>query len=123
MPPAKHILVIEDDPNVRHAVAEALQDAGLRVDVAVDGADGLDRLRRGAPPAVILLDLRAPRLGGEAFLRALRADAGLEHIPVITMTASATPEPGPEVRAQLQKPFDLGDLLGIVLSLVEPSAA
>jgi CheY-like chemotaxis protein len=120
---AKHILVIEDDPDVRHAVAEALQDAGLRVDVAVDGLDGLERLRRGVPPALILLDMRMPRLGGEEFLRELRADADLGHIPVITMTASARHETGQEVLAHLHKPFDLDDLLGIVLSLVEPDAA
>lgn len=120
---AKHILVIEDDPDVRNAVAEALQEAGLRVDVAVDGLDGLDRLRGGFPPAVILLDMRMPRLGGEDFLREMRGDPRFEQIPVITMTASANPETGPEVVAHLRKPFDLEDLLGIVLSLVEADAA
>jgi CheY-like chemotaxis protein len=120
---SKRILVIEDDADVRDALAEALSDAGLRVDVAVDGMEGLARLRSGARPAVILLDLRMPRLGGEEFLRVMRADPRYEHVPVITMTAGVDPTNGHDVLAHLHKPFDLDDLLQIVLSLTEASAA
>ncbi len=119
----RHILVIEDDADVRAALAEALQDAGLRVHLAVDGVDGLDMLNAGPRPCVIVLDLRMPRLGGLEFLRDMRADPRFEHIPVISMTAGTeTPGRG-EVLAHLGKPFDLDALLEIVLSLTEASAA
>ena len=117
------ILIIEDDADVREALALALADAGVAVEVAVDGMDGLARLRAGPPPSVILLDLRMPRLGGEEFLREMRADPRHEHVPVITMTAGADPADDPEVLAHLHKPFDLESLLQIVLSLTGASAA
>jgi CheY-like chemotaxis protein len=120
----KRILVIEDDSGIREALATGLEAAGLRVDVAVDGLDGLARLHDGVKPSVIVLDLRMPRLGGEEFLRAMRANPLFEHVPVITMTAGLGPSSSDrEVLAHLHKPFDLEELLQIVLSLTEASAA
>lgn len=119
----KRILIIEDDADVREALGDALRDAGLAVDVAVDGMDGLDRIREGSPPSLVLLDLRMPRLCGEEFLRAIREDEAFEHVPVITMTAGLDPAESADVVAHLHKPFDLHDLLEIVLSVVGASAA
>lgn len=122
--PRGRILILEDDEDVRDALSEALAEAGLEVTVACDGVEGLERLRAGARPNVILLDLRMPRLGGEAFLKALRADPVHEHVPVITMTAGlGVPDADDEVVAHLRKPFDVDDLLGVVLSLCEPTHA
>lgn len=117
------ILIIEDDAGVREALAAGLLDAGLAVDVAGDGIDGLERLRAGPVPSLILLDLRLPRLCGDAFLRALRDDETYSHVPVITMTAGGAAAEDGEVVAHLRKPFDLRDLLQIVLSVVGVSAA
>lgn len=119
----KRILIIEDDADVREALGDALRDAGLAVDVAVDGMDGLDRIREGSPPSLVLLDLRMPRLCGEEFLRAIRDDEAFAHVPVITMTAGLDPAESADVVAHLHKPFDLHDLLEIVLSVVGASAA
>jgi CheY-like chemotaxis protein len=119
----EHVLVVDDDTAVRAALAEALEGAGLRVDLAADGAAGLEHLRRGPPPAVIVVDLRVAQLRGEEFLRELRADPRFEHVPVITMTAGLEPPDGDGVLAYLHEPFDVGDLLGIVLSLTGASAA
>lgn len=119
----RRVLIIEDDADVRTALADALTDAGVQAVVAVDGLDGLERLRAGPPPSAILLDLRMPRLGGEDFLRQMRADPRYEHVPVITMTAGSEPTDDREVVAHLHKPFDLDDLLQLVLSLFEAHAA
>jgi CheY-like chemotaxis protein len=119
----RHILVIEDDADVRAALAEALADAGLLVHLAEDGVEGLDLLNGGPSPCVIVLDLRMPRLGGLEFLHAMRADPRFEHIPVISMTAGTEAPGRGEVLAHLDKPFDLDALLEIVLSLTEANAA
>jgi CheY-like chemotaxis protein len=119
----KHILVIEDDADVREALATVLGDAGLSVHLAADGRVGLEHLRSGARPSVIVLDLRMPRLCGGEFLREMRADPRFEHIPVITMTAGLDTPGADDSLAHLQKPFDVEDLLDIVLSLAEPEAA
>ncbi len=123
MLPQKRILIIEDDADIREALQEAMREAGLSVDVAADGSEGLERVRAGGPPALILLDLRLPRLCGEEFLRTLREDEAYEDVPVITMTAGTDPAESKDVVAHLHKPFDLHDLLQIVLSVIAISAA
>jgi CheY-like chemotaxis protein len=118
----RRILIVEDDPGVRAALAGAMAAAGAEVVVAGDGVDALEQLRSGPRPSVILLDLRLPRLGGEDFLREMRADPRFEHVPVITMSGSAGGAEGGEVVARLHKPIDLDDLREIVLSLFEAAA-
>lgn len=113
---------MEDDEDVRAGLAGALEASGAEVIVAADGIDALERLRAGARPAVILLDLRLPRLAGAELLAAIRADPRLEHIPVITMTAGHGSTADRDVVANLRKPVDLDDLRQIVLSLFETAA-
>ncbi len=121
MAPAR-VLVIEDDADVREALAEALRGAGIEPVLAGDGLEGLDVLTAGVSPRVILLDHRMPRMAGDAFLRAIRADARWDAIPVISMSAGPGVLEEP-VYARLHKPFDLDDLLGVVLSLCDDAIA
>jgi CheY-like chemotaxis protein len=114
---AHRVLIIEDDAEVRALLGEALAAAGVGVDLARDGLEGLERLREVGPPAAILLDLRMPRLGGEAFLAAMRREPRYDHVPVISMSAGPELPDRDAVAAHLHKPFDLDDLVGIVLSL------
>jgi CheY-like chemotaxis protein len=116
------ILIVEDDADIREALSESMRDAAADVIVAEDGLDALERLRSGPRPAVILLDLRMPRLGGQEFLDRLRADPRFEDLPVITMTAGTTRAEGEEIVARLQKPVDVDDLRRIVESLFEAAA-
>jgi CheY-like chemotaxis protein len=124
--PSRRILIVEDDADVRSALAEAMRDSGAEVVVAEDGLDALQRLRAGPCPSVVLLDLRLPRLNGQAFLDELRADVRFEHLPVITMTAGSSRAEGEDIVARLSKPVDVEDLRRIVESLfdvVAPTAA
>jgi len=117
----RRILIVEDDEDLRAALADAMRSSGVEVEVAADGIDALERLRAGPCPAVVLLDLRLPRLNGQAFLDGLRADARFEHLPVITMTAGAVRAEGDD-SARLQRPVDVDDLRRIVESLIEAAA-
>jgi CheY-like chemotaxis protein len=120
---SRRILIVEDDADIREALAEAMRDAGADVVVAEDGIDALGKLRSGACPAVILLDLRLPRLGGNEFLVELRSERRFENVPVITMTAGSSRAEGDEIVARLSKPFDVDDLRQIVESLFDGASA
>ncbi len=119
MQAARRILIVEDDPDIRAALASAMSEAGAEVLLAEDGVAALAQLRNGPRPAVVLLDLRLPRLGGEGFLAEMRADPKFERLPVITMTAGAGSVPGNDIVARLHKPFDFDDLRRIVESLFD----
>ncbi len=94
----KQILLVEDDPKDVELILSALEDHNLANEVATarDGVEALDYLyRRGrfdqrpaGNPAVILLDLKMPRMDGIQVLRKIKADKALRLIPVVIMTSS-----------------------------------
>lgn len=83
---AHSILVVDDEPSVRGLFVDALEGAGHQVELAVDGAQALTRLRDGSAPCVVLTDLRMPRMDGFELSRAVGRDPELATIPVIVMT-------------------------------------
>ncbi|HEX2171640.1 MAG TPA: response regulator, partial [Dehalococcoidia bacterium] len=83
----RQVLVADDDPDIRRLFVQFLRQGGYEALEAADGFEALD-LARDRHPAVILLDVRMPRLDGIETLRALRSDPATRSIPVIIMTAS-----------------------------------
>ena len=67
----KSVLVVDDIPEVRRRIAAELGPLGARVLEAADGVDAISALGR-APVAVVVSDLRMPRMGGLELLRRLR---------------------------------------------------
>ncbi len=111
------ILVIDDDEDIREVLQLVLDTQGHDVETAVDGIDALARLRAGALPDLIILDLMMPRLDGEDLMRMLARDPALARIPVIIVTGHET---GRTKAAELGavacmvKPLELDDLLAAV---------
>jgi DNA-binding response OmpR family regulator len=81
---AKTILIVDDETNVRLMLCTALESAGYSVIEAEDGQAALKRLRDAAC-ALVLLDLKMPRMDGMELLRQLRAEGNA--VPVIMLTA------------------------------------
>lgn len=81
------ILVIEDEKNIALAVRVCLERAGFRVETAVDGVEGLEKAfsRR---PALVLLDMRLPKMNGHLVLKALREDLRTATMPVVVVSAA-----------------------------------
>lgn len=109
-----HILMVDDDDDIREVVSLILGEEGHDVDQAKDGTEALKQLHEGNPPSVILLDLMMPKLDGEGFMRALRNDPHTADIPVIIMSGhriarQTAAELG--ATACLVKPIDLDQLL------------
>lgn len=117
---SQHILVVEDDPQIRQLNYLILSDAGYSVDLAEDGQAGWEAIRKNNYD-LVLTDNAMPRLRGWQLVQKMRA-AGMA-TPVIVCTASVTPADeveylGMAVAARLLKPFRLEELLGIVKSVL-----
>jgi DNA-binding response OmpR family regulator len=82
----KKILIIEDEPDIREAMAEAVADAGFTVFTAANGAEGFQTAITEKPD-VILLDIIMPVLNGHETLKKLRQDPWGQHVKVIMLTS------------------------------------
>ncbi len=82
----KRILLIEDETDIREAMAEAIEEAGFEVVQAGDGAQGL-QIAKNEKPDLILLDLIMPVMDGKETLKKLRQDEWGRNAKVIILTA------------------------------------
>ncbi len=108
------ILIVDDDPLLFAALAEALAFHGYETRVAENGRAGLAAIE-AERPAIVLLDLHMPILDGEGFLRELTA-RGIE-LPVVLMSADDDAEAVAlryRVAAYLKKPVAIPRLLAAI---------
>jgi signal transduction histidine kinase/ligand-binding sensor domain-containing protein/DNA-binding response OmpR family regulator len=115
------VLVVDDNPEIRAYVRRHLE-PDYRIIEAADGAEGLERARRTIPDLVVS-DVMMPGLDGNALFRALREDPELEMVPVVLLTAKASPESRIQglrdgVDDYLVKPFDPRELKARVDNLI-----
>lgn len=106
------VLVVDDDRDIREAVADALREVGYSVQEAENGAQALAEMR-ASPPCLVLLDLMMPVLGGWEVVHAMEQDPKLAAIPVCVLSAMA--ERAPRAMASvLPKPVSMLRLLSAV---------
>lgn len=128
----KHILLAEDNPNDVELTLEGLSVGNLanRVTVVGDGEAALDYLyrrgrfagREGTDPAVVLLDLKMPKVDGLEVLRTVKADPALRHVPIVMLTSSREERDLVDsyqlgVNAFVVKPVDFNDFIAAVKQL------
>lgn len=118
------ILLVEDNPDHRELTLMTLAENNVRNEVVVtqDGLEALDYLFASGShaqrdprevPALVLLDLKLPKLSGIEVLRRIREDARTRHVPVVILTSSSEEE---DIVASLEsgansyvrKPVDFG---------------
>ena len=108
----RRALICEDDPAIRTLVRTVVMREGFEVELAVDGREGMARLREGCFD-IVLLDLMMPGVDGYGVLEFIKAEQPPTIRKVVIMTAAtdairtAFPEP---ICMLLAKPFDLQDL-------------
>lgn len=100
-PAVKSILLVEDDMLAREMVARILTKQGYAVETAVDGMDAFAKIF-SLKPKLVITDKVMPKLGGYEFLFAIRNIPEFRYMPVILMTAAATPD---EEKEALEKGF------------------
>jgi two-component system phosphate regulon response regulator PhoB len=84
-----HVLIADDDPDIRELVRYKLEQAGHKVTAVADGAAALSAARDGAEYGLILLDVMMPRMSGIEVCEALRAEPATQTIPIMLLTAKA----------------------------------
>lgn len=93
----KTILLVEDNPDDEELVLRSLRKAKIANDVHVarDGSEAIEYLFGEAasdPPAIVLLDLKLPKVGGIDVLRRIREEPGTRCLPVVILTSSSEDE-------------------------------
>ncbi len=104
--------MVEDDESIRELVAEVLEDDGIAVEQAPDGAAAL-RLARGQAPNLVVMDVTLPDLDGVAVAHQLRDICGPD-LPILAMTADeqiGKRASDMDAYSLLEKPFELEHLL------------
>jgi two-component system, OmpR family, alkaline phosphatase synthesis response regulator PhoP len=119
----KHILVVDDDPDLVEALAMKLTSKNFRVTQAYDGVEAWEKIRADKPDLMIL-DVMMPRKNGFQLCDEIKADPQYKNIVVILLTAVAdavastsyTHHDGKKTLADdyIPKPIDLDKLVAVV---------
>jgi CheY-like chemotaxis protein len=103
---------VDDDEDIRESLRDAFEDAGYQVRCAANGREGLDVLKRGDRPCVVVLDLIMPIMTGNEMYDAMQADPKLADVPVIMSTSDASRAPSGVLL--LKKPVNLQRMLATI---------
>jgi PAS domain S-box-containing protein len=106
-----HVLLVDDDDDIREIMEMSLRGAGYEVRSAANGREALDEVAKEIPD-IVLLDMMMPVMSGPEFLAAVRADDRYREMPVLIVTA--WPREGaslPGAQGVLAKPIDLNELV------------
>jgi DNA-binding response OmpR family regulator len=109
--PLKSLLFVDDDEDIREIVALALGLDGALDVVTSPGGEQALAMMRARRPDLVMMDVMMPGMDGPAVLGRMRADASLQHIPVIFMTAKTDTADTARLRrlsaiGVIAKPFD-----------------
>ncbi len=119
-----HVLLVEDNEVNRELAVELLSNAGLTVDVAVNGLEALKKVTEVEYDAV-LMDCQMPVMDGFEATQNLRSLLGYTQLPVIAMTANAMSEDRDKCLAagmndHIGKPIDVAQLYSTLMRWVQP---
>ncbi|GGO47562.1 hypothetical protein GCM10012287_20510 [Streptomyces daqingensis] len=119
------VLIADDDIRNVFALTHLLGRVGMSVRYAENGVEALASLAREPAPDLVLMDIMMPEMDGYEAIRRLRADPRTAHLPVIALTAQAMPGDSEQsmaagASAYVPKPVVIEQLLGTVLSLLDP---
>jgi two-component system response regulator MprA len=119
-PAEGHILVVEDDPDIRFTIKWALEDEGYRVLTAADGREAIEH-GMASRPSLLVLDMGLPIVSGDGVAARLREAYG-GAVPILVVTADGhAAEKARRVGAAsyLSKPFDVETLVRSVVRALD----
>jgi twitching motility two-component system response regulator PilH len=118
----REVLVVEDSLTQRQIISDLLQNIGLKVTIARDGVEALERLEKLSPD-LIVLDIVMPRMNGYEVCRRLKSDPKTKDVPVILCSSKGEQfdrywglKQGAD--AYVVKPFQPQELLATIKNLL-----
>jgi two-component system, chemotaxis family, chemotaxis protein CheY len=112
------VLAVDDSKTIRELLKQALEQAGFRVHLAVDGMDGL-RQMTDVRPDIVITDINMPRLDGFGFIRSVRENPDFPALPILVLTTESAADL--KIRARdagatgwIVKPFDEEKLVSAI---------
>jgi two-component system, chemotaxis family, chemotaxis protein CheY len=118
----KVILTVDDSASIRQMVSFTLKNEGYTVVEAVDGVDGLAKLKEN-PVDMVLTDLHMPNMDGIELIKNVRADPKFKFIPIIFLTTESQADKKQEGKSAgatgwIVKPFKPEQLVGVVKKIL-----
>jgi len=122
----RRVLIVEDDVRNIFALSAVLEPKGVKVDIARNGREALERLDAPlqgpgakAPIDLVLMDIMMPEMDGYTAMREIRARPELKRLPIIALTAKAMKDDQEKCMAAgandyIAKPLDIEKLLSLV---------
>ena len=107
------ILLIEDEELIIRLLSRKLAAVGYEVSLAMDGREGLEKIKQIVPD-LILLDIVMPRMGGFEVMAEMKKDGKIANVPVIIISNSGQP-------LELEKAKDLGAVDWLVKTEFDPN--
>lgn len=122
---SEHILIVDDESNMRRGLKDNLEFEGYKVSEAVDGVDALSKVAENKPD-LIVLDVMMPNLSGFEVCKKLRKDGN--ETPIILLTAKGEEIDkvlGLEMGADdyVQKPFSIRELIARIKAVLRRSSS
>jgi two-component system chemotaxis response regulator CheY len=117
------ILVVDDSATVRNEVSSFLQQQGLAVQTAVDGKDGLDKLKKDSSIKLVISDVNMPNMDGLTMVEKIRNELGNSSVHVIMLTTESDPRmkdrgKAAGVKGWIVKPFNGNAVLGGIKKMI-----
>ncbi|MCA9882661.1 MAG: response regulator transcription factor, partial [Anaerolineae bacterium] len=114
-----HVIIIEDDLLISEPISRSLGNWGYRVDVARDGASGLEMVL-GKQPDLVILDIMLPKMDGWAVCKGIREKSVVPILMLTALTEEVDQIFGLEIGADdyLTKPFSTRELIARVKALL-----
>lgn len=87
----KKVLIVDDSATIRQQVRMALGQAGFEVVEAVDGEDGVEKIRADADLAAVICDVNMPKKNGLELIEEIKAGGANSGIPIVMLTTEGQP--------------------------------
>ncbi|MEO9483692.1 MAG: response regulator [Ekhidna sp.] len=119
-----NVLVVDDSESIREVVSAELSDQGFYTEEAINGVDGLDKLKSNKNYQLIITDLNMPEMDGISFLTEVRKLEEYKYIPILILTTESQQAKKNEARAAgatgwIIKPFDQRRLISVVHKVIK----